>query len=260
MAKDLGKAEQKTQAVYKEHTEPQGVFQVARQLIADDLIKDKKGGRLAFALFVYLMGKARRSTGEYYGIMIKRGQCLTTQAKLCTDLGATRQEIRTALNRLVLLGYIKKDTDKTLKTQLNRAFQDFSQNLTNGFTLITIVNYGFWQFGEDEPNQVLTKSQPIYKNIKNNKNKENLIKEKAPVPTLAEITAYCQEKKIELEETELQRAHDYIQERSIKNWKRLMQNWTPYTSKKGSATTNRNNTNEREYSQEELDGLYKEFI
>ena len=102
-------------------------------------------------------------------MIIKKGQFVTSEKSLCSETGLTRQQLRTAINKL-------KSTNEITSTS------------TNKFTLVTVVNWAKYQLeGEtatskstststnEQPtnNQRTTNEQPQDKNIKNDKNAKN---------------------------------------------------------------------------------------
>lgn len=119
-----------------------------------------------FHLFVYLLLKANMEDKQWRGIVIKRGQLVTSIASICKDTNLTTQQARTSLNRL------KSTNEITIKT-------------TNRFTLVTICKYESYQHLEDTEQQTeqqttqqsnnkqITNKQQQHKNNKNIRNKED---------------------------------------------------------------------------------------
>lgn len=113
-----------------------------------------------FHLFVYLLIKANTEDKQWRGIVIKRGQLVTSIANICKDTHLTTQQARTSLNRL------KSTNEITIKT-------------TNRFTLVTICKYESYQHYEDTEQQTkqqatqqsnnkqITNKQQQHKNIRN---------------------------------------------------------------------------------------------
>lgn len=77
-------------------------------------------------LFIHLLFKANYKDKQWHGITIKRGQCVTSISNLSLELNLTERQIRTALKNLKTTGELTSQT-------------------TSKYTLITIVNYGFYQ-------------------------------------------------------------------------------------------------------------------
>ncbi len=129
------------------------------------------------SVFLHLLIVAAFKPGHYMGHEIKPGQAVVGTQKLSTDLGLSRQQVRTALKKLESTGEI-------------------SQNSTNKFTIITVENWGDYQSSEDfvtneqptinqratnhQPtnNQRITNHQPHLKKVKKDKNVKNVKNER----------------------------------------------------------------------------------
>lgn len=81
--------------------------------------------------FMHLLLEANWEDKKWRGITIPRGSLVTSVAKLSESLKLTIQQTRTALSKL------KSTNNITITT-------------TNGYSLISIVNYGFYQNSNDE--------------------------------------------------------------------------------------------------------------
>lgn len=114
---------------------------------------------LAFTLFAWCMVKAatkKTKTGmNYQSAVIQPGQLIVGRQMIARELNQTEQKIRTALL------YLKNQGIITSKT-------------TNKFSVITIVNWGEYQFVQEESTGNLTSIQPAdnqqittYKEVKN---------------------------------------------------------------------------------------------
>lgn len=110
-------------------------------------------------LWLYILDHARHEDGNWNGVPLKAGQMVVGRKSFFRETGITEQTFRTSLRRL------KDDGTITTKT-------------TNKHTIVTIVNWGFYQKGEEKPtskstsnstsNQPATNQQPTTnKNIKN---------------------------------------------------------------------------------------------
>ncbi|MDO5978995.1 hypothetical protein [Flavivirga spongiicola] len=73
-------------------------------------------------VFIHLILRANYLNKKWQGIEIKRGQLVTSNKHLSTELSLSIQQIRTALKKLESSGYITRHT-------------------TNKFTLITLIGY-----------------------------------------------------------------------------------------------------------------------
>ena len=96
-------------------------------------------------LFLHLLLKANYEDKRWQGIVIKRGQLVTSSLTLAAETHLSRQRVRTCLSRLEHTGEI------SIKT-------------TNKFSVITICKYGNYQAVnldyQPTTNQQLTNKQP----------------------------------------------------------------------------------------------------
>jgi DNA-binding transcriptional MocR family regulator len=86
------------------------------------------------SVFLYLLLSANHKDGKWQGMEVLSGQHITSIEKLSEKTGLTFQQVRTALNKLKSTGEI---TSKS----------------TNKYTLITVVNWAFYQGDIDESNK-----------------------------------------------------------------------------------------------------------
>lgn len=118
-------------------------------------------------LFIYLLLRANKEDKKWRGILIKRGQLVTSVATISEETKLSTQQVRTSLNRL------KSTNEITSKT-------------TNRFTLVTVCKYESYQLYEETEQQ--TKQQALQQTnnkqitnkqqqLKNNKNIRNNKKE-----------------------------------------------------------------------------------
>lgn len=77
-------------------------------------------------LFIYLLVKANYADREWHDMVIRRGQLVTSVAKISADTGLSTQVVRTCINRL------KSTNTITIKT-------------TNKYTIVTINRYDDYQ-------------------------------------------------------------------------------------------------------------------
>lgn len=77
-------------------------------------------------LFIYLLVKANYTDREWHDMVVKRGQMVTSVAKICADTGLSTQVVRTCLNRLKSTNTITTET-------------------TNKYTIVTINRYDDYQ-------------------------------------------------------------------------------------------------------------------
>lgn len=135
-----------------------------------------------FRLWVHLLNKASHNGYEWHGIQLKPGQVIASREGLAKVAKTfTVQKVRTMLDKL------KKRQQITIET-------------TSRYTLITIVNWGFYQSGEEKPTSkstsVLTSNQPATNqqltttnNVKNEKNERSSSSPQPPRGGTATSTA-----------------------------------------------------------------------
>ena len=110
------------------------------------------------SLWIHLLLRANHEKGKWRGIVIKRGQLVTSVESLSLQTGLSIQQVRTRLDKLIECGCITKKS-------------------TNKYTLITICKYSDYQDLPEENNkQTTNKQQTNNKQITtNNKNNNNNI-------------------------------------------------------------------------------------
>ena len=95
--------------------------------------------------FLHLLLTANHKPRKWKGMVVERGQVITSRDHLATDLKLSVQQIRTALSKL------EKSENITIKS-------------TKRFTAITVCNYGTYQSEEVDSNQQsnppVTNNQP----------------------------------------------------------------------------------------------------
>ena len=102
-------------------------------------------------VFLHLLLTANFKKNVYQGIEVLPGQTIVGTNALAVNTGLSRQQVRTALNKLVLTNEI------TIKS-------------TNKFSLVTIENWSSYQFENEtstsKSTNTLTNNQPHLKNVK----------------------------------------------------------------------------------------------
>ena len=118
-----------------------GYIKLHRQVIEWEWYKDLN----TFKVFVHLLLIANTKDAKYMGQTIKRGSKAIKESDLGEEIGLTRQEVRTAIGKLIGSGEIIKKS-------------------TNKFTVLSVVNYEVYQgYKSDEQpttNQQSTNEQP----------------------------------------------------------------------------------------------------
>ncbi len=146
--------------IYSEVHQMSGWIKLHRGIIDWEWYDDINTSRL----FLHLLLIANHKDKNWRGILIKKGQKLTSQIKLADETGLTRQQVRSSLNKL------KSTNDITIETS--------SQS-----TVITVINWNKYQTQPAEQptdNQRVTNEQPTdnqrittNKKVKNEKNEKN---------------------------------------------------------------------------------------
>ena len=112
-------------------------------------------------VFLYLLLHANREDREEGTVTIHRGEVVVTQETLANSTGLSRQEVRTALDKLI-------------------ATKDATKEKRSGKVVISIPRYDAYQRSNQSSNQRATNEQPSHKkvyinNINNRNNNYNNI-------------------------------------------------------------------------------------
>lgn len=110
-----------------------------------------------FKVFIHLLIKANHDDRQWQGMIIKKGELVTSVRKLSDELGISVQSIRTSLNRL-------------------KSTHEVTQFPHTQFTHLSVNNYSEYQDTNTVANKQLTHSQHTANNkqeLKNNKNNKN---------------------------------------------------------------------------------------
>ena len=138
-------------------------------------------------LFLHLLLTANFDETEWQGITLHPGDLVTSYKSLSDDLGFSEQQIRTAL--------------KKLKTT-----QEITSKSTNKFTVITVVNWGNYQFvdyyintqsnipitNEQQTNNKQITTDKEYKNIRNKELLNNNACVRAEYPDISHLSVVSQ--------------------------------------------------------------------
>lgn len=92
-------------------------------------------------VFLHLLIIATWREGKYRGYELHPGDAIIGRRALAQELGFSEQQVRTALKKLESTGEIRL-------------------NSTSRFTLVTVVNWAFYQGEDEESNQRATNKQP----------------------------------------------------------------------------------------------------
>lgn len=99
-----------------------GWIKLHREMLAWEWYQDANTMRV----FLHLLLTANYEDKKYKGVVIKRGQCMTSIRKLSENLGLTMRHTRTALDHLKATGEVTIET-------------------THKYSIITISNYEIFQ-------------------------------------------------------------------------------------------------------------------
>lgn len=134
----------------------QGWICVHRQLLEWEWFSDHN----TFRLFVYFMLKANHQDKRWKGILIKRGQHLTSLDAICSGSGLTKSQVRTSIKKLKSTHEIAHESNKQ-------------------HTVITVINYNLYQSNDTQVSTRVTHeshtndTRVTTNNNDNNKNNNN---------------------------------------------------------------------------------------
>lgn len=172
-------------------------------------------------IFLHILIMANWQDKKWKGIEIQRGQFLSSYEKIGEELKLSRQQVRTSVSKLILTNEI-------------------TTSASSKYTVFTVVKYDLYQMSNQVDNHQVTNKQPTsnhqitttknYKNYKNNKNDNKRdIKSVCTPPTLAQIKAYCQKEKIQIDEEKFFNHYSsvnwYVGNNKMKNWKARVRMW-----------------------------------
>ena len=139
-------------------------------------------------VFLHLLLTAAFKDSQWMGRTIKRGQVVVGVQKMADELGFTRQQVRTAINKL------KSTNEITTET-------------TNKYTIVTVVNWEEYQLFDEIPtnkitniltneqptnNQQITNKQPHRKNVKNVKNVKKCVGDNPTTHTQSQKISFAE--------------------------------------------------------------------
>jgi hypothetical protein len=195
-----------------------GYIKLFRQIVNWEWYNDSQ----TLHLFLHLILKANHQENSWQGQTIQRGQLITGRLKLSKETGISQRSIRTCLRRL------KATNEITTKT-------------TSRFSLITIVNYEYYQSDTNKATNKTTNKQSnerptidqqstTNKNDKNDKNdKDNICTPVFIKPSPQEVNEYTKSIGFILD---AEYFIDYYETRGwivgknkMKDWKAAIRNW-----------------------------------
>jgi predicted ArsR family transcriptional regulator len=136
--------------------ERQGYIKLYRSVIHWEWFTDQN----TFRLFMYCLLRANYSDTNWRGIEVKRGSFVTSLNTLATDVGISKQSVRTSLGKLQTTGEV------THKSH-------------NKYSVVTINNYEQYQDSNTQTNTLPTRKQHNSNTVAttDNKNKKITTKE-----------------------------------------------------------------------------------
>jgi hypothetical protein len=103
-----------------------GYIKLHRSILDWEWFRDQA----VYKVFTFLLLTAKWDDCTERGVTLKAGQLITSRAKLAREIGLTESEIRTALDKLKLTNEITSE-------------------IANNKNVITIVNWAFYQSGDE---------------------------------------------------------------------------------------------------------------
>ena len=110
---------------------------------------------IVLAVYIRCLLKANWSDKQYKGITIHRGEFMTTQKELAEEVGISRQQLRSAIDKLITTNSITKWISPTKHT------------------IIKVSEYEKYQ-NNQSINHSITNQQPISNQHTNNNNNNNI--------------------------------------------------------------------------------------
>ena len=106
----------------------EGWIKLHRKMLDWEWFSDYK----TLSVFIYLLLSANHSQKKWRGVVIEKGQCLTSSMKIADATGLSRQQVRTAIEHL-------------------KATNEITIQSTKQYTIVTILKYdSYQQIGDAE--------------------------------------------------------------------------------------------------------------
>lgn len=188
-----------------------------------------------FKLFVHLLFTANVKPHKWKGIEIKRGQCVTSIAKLSEKTGLSESQVRTSLNRLI-------------------STNSLTNQSTARYRIITVNHYDYFQGTtksvtnkRQTDDKLMTNYRQQYKNDKNDKkekNEKNSISNGASAaPQLPDILTFISENHLRVDGREFYRRYSgngwkTESGKAITDWQRMLTVWDRHERESRSAYAN----------------------
>lgn len=190
----------------------QGFIKIYKKMLDWEWYKDNN----TKCVFMHCLLKANWKDGRFRGYEVPRGSFVTGRRQLAKELKMSEQSIRTALEHLI------STHEVTIKK-------------TSKFSIITVVNYDYYQESNPQTNHQVTSNQPASNHNRRNKEIKNIrsVREENTLifPALTDVISYGSSLGASNEYCE--RFYNHYESigwinangLKIKNWKLVLSNW-----------------------------------
>ena len=157
-----------------------GWIKLHRKIVDWEWYRDEK----TFRVFLHILLKSNHENKKWQGVMVEKGQWITSYYNLSHEIGLGVQSVRTSLNKL------KSTGELTIKN-------------TSKYSLITVLKWNDYQSTNTPPNKPLTNDQHAtntrlttnkkYKNIRKKRIKEVIAPSEQSSPLVSELIKLFEE-------------------------------------------------------------------
>ena len=169
-------------------------------------------------VFIHLLLIASYEDKAYRGIALERGQVVATVAEISKQTGLSRQQIRTAISKLISTSEVTTSKD-------------------GKYTVFTVKNYADYQAANQNSNQRATNEQPLSNHFSNTEkvrskeytpynppqgDKSVPVSKRFVPPTPEEVNAYCKQRQNGIDGSEF---CDFYTSKGWKVGKNPMKDW-----------------------------------
>lgn len=181
------------------------------------------------SVWIHLLLLASFKQTDWHGIPLQPGQVITSRDSLAKMTGLTDRKVRTALTRLKSTGSL------TIKS-------------TNRYTLISLVNFEFFQGQHDGSDQHIdhqsdkpaTNERPHRENVKKEKNIEEPRKRFIP-PTVEDVRDFCRKEGLAIDAEYFCNYYTSkgwrVGSQPMRDWQAAARNWARRECKKQAGGT-----------------------
>lgn len=165
-------------------------------------------------LWQYMKMKANWFDETWRGVFVPRGSFVTSDSKMAIETGLSRQQIRTAVKKLLSTNNITKTTTKE-------------------YTIITVINYDSYQGEMDDCNQqtttVATTTATTNEEDKKKRRKEYIYNTRFVKPTLEEVAEYISSRNTNVDANRFWNYYESngwkVGKNPMKDWKACVRTW-----------------------------------